>query len=144
MEVSMRSLFAIALTTLFAFVLSITFPACSSSTSSSSKIGVTAGGYLANTGLTNATILGASVLIDGNVIASVNNASPTRVVSLVGSIELSSGTHTLSFRIDTQTGTSTSYSTGAVQLYIGTALQNLADKSVVLSTGQAIEYSFTF
>ena len=139
----MRSLLAIPAATLIILGAALTFPACSDSTSSASKIPVVTGGNFANTGLLTATILRASVLVDGNVIASVNNASPTRLATLIGTIELGSGTHTLSFRIDEQTGTSASYSTGAVQVRVGTSVQSLADKTKILSTGEVIEYSFT-
>lgn len=128
-------------------VSALALSSCSSSSSNPASAGevVVVGGDLMNhTGL-EGTILKADLLFDGSVIASASFTQPSLYATLTGTLtSVKSGSHTVEFRITSQSSSPNTYDVIGATVNAGTSAYNLGNETASLATGQSISYTVSF
>lgn len=104
---------------------------------------VTAGGNFYNASFAP-TVLKCDLLLDGTVIATQTYATATGGAPLIGTAWIQNGSHTLAFRITSQSSSPNSYKASGVSVRGGSTSEHLADRTQTLATGQSISYTFTW
>ncbi len=97
-----------------------------------------------HTGL-EGTILKADLLFDGSVIASASFTQPSLYATLTGTLtSVKSGSHTVEFRITSQSSSPNTYDVIGATVNAGTSAYNLGNETASLATGQSISYTVSF
>jgi len=114
---------------------------CSTDTPTEPTFVVGAGGNLMNSNL-QATILKCDLLFDGSVIATANFSQANGLATLNGTVSsVKKGSHSISFRITSQTSSPNTYETVGANAMAGTSSFHLTDQKKSLATGES--FSFT-
>lgn len=132
---------------LLSVTLILVLSSCSSSSSNPASPGqvVVVGGDLMNHAGLQGTILKADLLFDGSVIASASFTQPSLYATLTGTLtSVKSGTHTVAFRITSQSSSPNTYDVIGGTVSAGTSSYNLGTETASLATGQSISYSVSF
>lgn len=105
---------------------------------------VVSGTLMDHSGLSG-TILKAELLFDGSVIASATFNQPALYAALTGTLSSAkSGSHTIAFRITSQSSSPNEYDVIGATVNAGTSTFSLGTKTANLSTGESISYSVSF
>lgn len=105
---------------------------------------VAAGGNFINASFAP-TVLKCDLLLDGTVIATQTYATATGgCAPIIGTAWIQNGSHTLAFRITSQSSSPNSYKAFGVSVGGGGTSENLADRTQTLATGQSISYTITW
>ena len=132
---------------LFLIVSAALLGSCSGSNSNPASPGqsaVVGGNIMDHSGL-QGTILKADLLFDGSVVASASFSQPSLYANLTGTLSsVKSGTHTVAFRVTSQSSSPNTYDVNAATVIVGTLTFSLGDRTATLSTGESISYSVSF
>ena len=121
--------------------LALSMSGCASGVTDVANI-VAAGGNFINSSFAS-TVLRCDLLLDGAVIATQTSATATSgCAALVGTATINNGSHTLEFRITSQSTSPNKYQTIGTTIQSATVSKTLGDKTQTLTTGQSISYAF--
>lgn len=102
---------------------------------------VVAAGNLMNSNL-RSTILKCDLLFDGSVIATANFSQANGLATLSGTVSsVKKGSHSISFRITSQTSSPNTYETIGANAMAGTSSYQLTDQKKSLATGESISFT---
>lgn len=117
------------------------FNSCSEDNPADAGMNVGIVGQILNSS-TQATILHAELLFDDKVIYSQKSQVPSALVSLAGGVTgVSKGTHTISFRIVSQTTSPSTYEVSVIRVETNDAAPNLFPDKKSMNNGESISVS---